>query len=164
MTAATDAAPAAQPAGNTGSEEKPGQAEKVAAEFFAALQRRDPDAAFHAVSPEARVTLHATGQHGGPEVARAFFDEALAAFPDLMLIVRRSRGFADGRALVELIFEGTQAADFLGAINQEKHLDIEQAWVLATEGDAVTGLTAYWDQNKLYRRLAVKRLDQIAIA
>ena len=63
-----------------------------------------------------------------------------------------------------LAVEGTQAADFLGAINQEKHLDIEQAWVLSTDGQVITGLTAYWDQNKLYRRLAVKRLDHIAIA
>jgi ketosteroid isomerase-like protein len=137
---------------------------QVADEFFAALGRGDIDTAFRAVSPDARVMLHATGQHGGPEVARAFFAEALAAFPDLMLTVRRTTGCGDGRVLAELIFEGTQAADFLGAINQEKHLDIEQAWLLSTDGDAITALTAYWDQNKLYRRLAVKRLDQIAIA
>jgi ketosteroid isomerase-like protein len=137
---------------------------RVAEEFFAALGRRDIDAAFQAVSPAARVTLHATGQRGGPEVARGFFAEALTAFPDLMLTVKRTVGCGDGRALAELIFEGTQAADFLGAINQEKHLDIEQAWLLSTDGDAITALTAYWDQNKLYRRLAVKRLDHIAIA
>ncbi len=137
---------------------------QVAAGFFAALGRGDIDTAFLAVSPSARVVLHATGQQGGPEVARGFFAEALTAFPDLMLTVRRTVGCADGKVLAELSFEGTQAADFLGAINQEKHLDIEQAWLLSTDGDVITALTAYWDQNKLYRRLAVKRLDQIAIA
>jgi ketosteroid isomerase-like protein len=136
----------------------------IAAGFFAALGRGDIDTAFRAVSPDARVTLHATGQHGGPEVARGFFAEALAAFPDLMLTVGRTVGCGNGRVLAELTFEGTQAAGFLGAINQEKHLDIEQAWLLSTDGDVITALTAYWDQNKLYRRLAVKRLDQIAIA
>jgi ketosteroid isomerase-like protein len=152
VTAATDAGPEhAAPA-------------RIATEFFAALGRGDIDTAFRAVSPAARVTLHATGQSGGPEVARGFFAEALTAFPDLMLTVKRTIGCADGRVLTELIFEGTQAADFLGAINQEKHLDIEQAWLLSTDGEVITGLTAYWDQNKLYRRLAVKRLDQIAIA
>jgi ketosteroid isomerase-like protein len=139
-------------------------ADIIALEFFAALGRSDVLAAFEVVSPSAEVIIYPTGQRGGPEVARAFFEEAVTAFPDLRLTVRRSRGCGDGRALVELTFEGTQAADFLGAINQEKHLDIEQAWVLATDGEFITGLTAYWDQNKLYRRLAVKRLDQIAIA
>jgi len=162
VTAATDAgqdrAQAAEQAG------KAGKAEKAAVQFFAALQRRDAAAALETLSPGAEVIIYPTDQRGGPEVARAFFDEALAAFPDLLLTIRRSRGFTDGRALVELTFEGTQAADFLGAINQEKHLDIEQAWVLATDDDAITALTGYWDQNKLYRRLAVKRLDQIAIA
>jgi ketosteroid isomerase-like protein len=139
-------------------------AARVAAGFFAALGRGDVQEAFAAVAPDAEVVLHATGQRGGPEVGRAFFTEAVAAFPDLLLKVEACRGCSDGRALVELTFEGTQAADFLGAINQEKHLDIEQAWVLATDGELITGLTGYWDQNKLYRRLAVKRLDQIAIA
>jgi ketosteroid isomerase-like protein len=139
-------------------------ADQIAREFFAALGRSDVDAAFEGVSPSAGVVIHPTGQRGGPEVARAFFEEAVAAFPDLRLTIRRSRGCGDGRALVELTFEGTQAADFLGAINQEKHLDLEQGWVLATDGELITGLTAYWDQNKLYRRLAVKRLDQISIA
>jgi ketosteroid isomerase-like protein len=150
-TEATGGAPAGTPA-------------DLAAEFVAALQRGDLDGAFRAVSPTAHVIIHPTGQDGGPEVAREFFGEALAAFPDLMLTVTRRTPCGDGRVLVELTFEGTQAADFLGAINQEKHLDIEQAWLLATQDGVITAVTGYWDQNKLYRRLAVKRLDRIAIA
>lgn len=136
----------------------------LADQFVSALQRGDLDGAFGAVSPAARVTIHPTGQAGGPRIARDFFAEALAAFPDLMLTVTRRTACRDGRVLIELIFEGTQAADFLGAINQEKHLDIEQAWLLTTQDGLITGITGYWDQNKLYRRLAVKRLDRIAIA
>jgi ketosteroid isomerase-like protein len=155
VTAATDAGPGHAPAD---------AAARIATDFFAALGRGDVETAFRAVAPDAPVVIHPTGQSGGPEVARGFFTEAVTAFPDLLLKVGTCRGCSDGRALVELTFEGTQAADFLGAINQEKHLDIEQAWVLATDGEVITALTGYWDQNKLYRRLAVKRLDQIAIA
>jgi hypothetical protein len=32
------------------------------------------------------------------------------------------------------------------------------------DGGAITQVTAYWCQQQLYRRLAVKRFDQIAIA
>jgi ketosteroid isomerase-like protein len=135
-----------------------------AGDFFAALRDRDAGRAFAVVSPAAAVVIHPTGQAGGPEVAREFFGAALAAFPDLMLTVTRATACGNGTVLVELTFEGTQAADFLGAINQEKHLDIEQAWLLATGDGLVTAITGYWDQNKLYRRLAVRRLDRVAIA
>jgi ketosteroid isomerase-like protein len=60
--------------------------------------------------------------------------------------------------------EGTQAADYAGAINTEKHLDIDQAWRFATADGLITEVAAYWCQAQLYRRLAVKRYDQIAIA
>jgi ketosteroid isomerase-like protein len=137
---------------------------ELADEFLTGIQRGDLDAAFRRVSPAAAVIIHPVGQAGGPEVAREFFRAALAAFPDLMLTVTHQTACDDGRVLIELTFEGTQAADFLGAINQEKHLDIEQGWLLTTQDGLITAITGYWDQNKLYRRLAVKRLDQIAIA
>jgi len=136
----------------------------VADDFILAVARGDLDGAFGAVSPAAQVIIHPTGQSGGPEVAREFFREALAAFPDLMLTVTRRIACGNGSVLIELTLEGTQAGDFLGAINQEKHLDIEQAWLLRTQDGLITAITGYWDQNKLYRRLAVKRLDRIAIA
>ena len=139
-------------------------AARLADEFLAALQRGELDEAFRRVSPAAEVLIHPTGQAGSADIAREFFREALTAFPDLMLTVSRATSCTDGRVLIELTFEGTQAADFLGAINQEKHLDIEQSWLLTTQDGLITAITGYWDQNKLYRRLAVKRLDRIAIA
>ena len=60
--------------------------------------------------------------------------------------------------------EGTQAAGYAGAINTEKHLDIDQAWRLVTGDGVITGVTVYWCQAQLYRRLGVKRYDEIAIA
>jgi hypothetical protein len=63
----------------------------------------------------------------------------------------------------EFKVEGTQAADYLGVVNQEKHLDLDQAWRFTVTGDRITGVQAYWCQNQLYRRLAVKRLDHVAI-
>ena len=142
----------------------PGTPASVADDFVIALAGGDLDGAFGAVSPAAEVVIHPTGRSGGPQVAREFFREALAAFPDLMLTVTRRTACGNGRVLVELSLEGTQAADFLGAINQEKHLDLEQAWLFTVSDGLITAITGYWDQNKLYRRLAVKRLDRIAIA
>ena len=60
--------------------------------------------------------------------------------------------------------EGTQSAGYAGAINTEKHLDIDQAWRFVTVGGLITEVAAYWCQAQLYRRLAVKRYDEIAIA
>ena len=48
--------------------------------------------------------------------------------------------------------------------NQEKHVDLDQAWILmVTPDDRVSAVIAYWDQNQLYRRLGVKRLDKVTI-
>ena len=91
------------------------------------------------------------------------FDETITAFPDLLLTVKRQFAGTDGVVVTELKCEGTQASDYLGAINQEKHLDIDQVWLLRVEGGLIRGITGYWDQNMLYRRLAVKRLDAVAI-
>jgi hypothetical protein len=35
--------------------------------------------------------------------------------------------------------------------------------LLRAENGTVRSITGYWDQNMLYRRLAVKRLDQVAL-
>ena len=45
--------------------------------------------------------------------------------------------------------EGTQAADYAGAINQEKHLDIDQAWRFVVSGGLIAGVTGYWCQAQL---------------
>jgi ketosteroid isomerase-like protein len=64
-------------------------------------------------------------------------------------------------ALVKV--EGTQAGEYAGVVNQEKHLDLDEAWRFTVAGGAITAVTAYWCQQQLYRRLAVKRFDQVAI-
>jgi len=66
--------------------------------------------------------------------------------------------------VAEITVDGTQASDFLGVVNQEKHFDLDQAWMLKVAPDnRISAVTAYWDQNQLYRRLGVKRLDKITI-
>ena len=59
--------------------------------------------------------------------------------------------------------DGTQAADYLGAVNQEKHVDLDQAWRFAVGRDQITEVHAYWCRQQLLRRLGVKRFDQVAI-
>ena len=93
---------------------------------------------------------------------RAFAEELVAALPDLRIPIRTLTG-TDDLAVVEVTMDGTQAADLLGIDNQEKHLDVEQAWMFWARDGVITGIKAYWCQNQLYRRLAVKRLDRIAI-
>ncbi|MGK3204273.1 nuclear transport factor 2 family protein [Amycolatopsis sp. MEPSY49] len=131
--------------------------------FLAAFELGDIAAALSVVDASARVSMYATGLRGaGKAELGEFLTDTAVAFPDLRLTVRRT--IETGPVVtVELKLEGTQAADYLGAINQEKHLDVDQAWRFTVDGDRITGVDAYWCQNQLYRRLAVKRLDQISL-
>jgi putative intracellular protease/amidase/ketosteroid isomerase-like protein len=132
--------------------------------FLDAWGRHDIDAAIAAVSPRASVTVHPLGIHDtGADALRRILVDLVRGFPDLMISV--SRVITTGDVVTALFkAEGTQAADYAGVINQEKHLDIDQAWRFVTDGGLITEATAYWCQAQLYRRLAVKRYDQIAIA
>ena len=133
-------------------------------EFLDALARRDVDAAMRLVDSQAAVTVHPFGLHEkGADVLRAVLADLVRAFPDLMISV--SRVITTGDVVTALFkAEGTQAAGYAGAINQEKHLDIDQAWRFVIDGGLITEVAAYWCQAQLYRRLAVKRYDEIAIA
>jgi steroid delta-isomerase-like uncharacterized protein len=136
----------------------------VAAAFFHAIVERDLEKAFALVADDAEVTIHPVGVRGGrADVALAFFRSTLVAFPDLTLKVKRTVTTAADTVVTELKFEGTQAAEYLGVINQEKHLDVDQGWVLRVADGQIRSITGYWCQNQLYRRLAVKRIDQPAI-
>jgi len=132
--------------------------------FLDAFARRDVAAALGVVDPQVSVTVHPLGIHAaGSDVLRGVLADLVRAFPDLL--VTTGRVITTGDVVTALIkVEGTQAAGYAGAINQEKHLDIDQAWRFTVRGGAVTEVTAYWCQQQLYRRLAVKRFDAIAIA
>ena len=132
--------------------------------FLDAFARHDVDAAMAVVDPRVSVTVHPFGLYeGGADVLRAVLADLVRAFPDLVIDV--SRVITTGEVVTALFkAEGTQAAGYAGAINQEKHLDIDQAWRFVTAGGLITEVAAYWCQAQLYRRLAVKRYDEIAIA
>jgi len=132
--------------------------------FLDAFARRDVDAAMALVDSQAAVTVHPFGiDTRGADALRAVLADLVRAFPDLMISV--SRVITTGDVVTALFkAEGTQAAGYAGAINQEKHLDIDQAWRFLVADGLITEVTAYWCQAQLYRRLAVKRYDEIAIA
>jgi steroid delta-isomerase-like uncharacterized protein len=132
--------------------------------FLDAFARHDVDAAIALADPQVSVTVHPFGLHeSGTDVLRTVLADLVRAFPDLVISV--SRVIATGGVVTALFkAEGTQTADYAGAINQEKHLDIDQAWRFVTGDGLITEVTAYWCQAQLYRRLAVKRYDEIAIA
>jgi ketosteroid isomerase-like protein len=132
--------------------------------FLDAFARHDIDAAMALTDPQVSVTVHPLGLHeAGPDALRQILADLVRGFPDLMITVGQVITTGD---VVTALFkaEGTQAADYAGAINQEKHLDIDQAWRFVTGGGVITDVAAYWCQAQLYRRLAVKRYDEIAIA
>jgi steroid delta-isomerase-like uncharacterized protein len=129
--------------------------------FLDAFARRDVDAAMALVDSQVAVTVHPFGLYDkGADVLRTVLADLVRAFPDLMITV--SRVIATGDVVTALFkAEGTQSADYAGAINQEKHLDIDQAWRFVVADGLITSVAAYWCQAQLYRRLAVKRYDEI---
>jgi len=132
--------------------------------FLEAFARHEVDAAVALADPQVSVTVHPLGLHDqGQDALRQVLADLVHAFPDLMINV--SRVITTGDVITALFkAEGTQAVGYAGAIHQEKHLDIDQAWRFVIGGGLITEVAAYWCQAQLYRRLAVKRYDKIALA
>jgi ketosteroid isomerase-like protein len=137
----------------------------VAEKFFGYLEDGEVDEILSMVTPDATVSLVPLNRHGPMAADGAYYLRELArSFPDLVVRVRRLFVTADNTAVAEINVDGTQAADFLAVVNQEKHFDLDQAWMLkVTPDDRISAVIAYWDQNQLYHRLGVKRLDEITI-
>ena len=138
-------------------------AKVLAGLWFEHLQRGEVSAALALFATDASIDIvpaQITGSARGEGVR--FVHGLVRAFPDLLFHVRSLTGTA-ALAIAEVTMEGTQAADFLGILNQEKHLDLDQAWMFRVHERRIAAVRAYWCQNQLYRRLAVKRLDRISI-
>ena len=140
-------------------------ARSLAEEFFGRLQAGEVDEILGLMTPEATASLVPLNWHGPMAAGGAsYLRELSRSFPDLVVRVRRLFVTGDDTAVAEITIDGTQADDFLAVINTEKHFDLDQAWLLkVTSDDRISAVTAYWDQNQLYRRLGVKRLDQVTI-
>jgi ketosteroid isomerase-like protein len=136
----------------------------IARTFFARMDARDANGVLALVTPHAKVTLVPLNLQGDAEdVGRRYFEQLASAFPDLSVRVRRLFVGNDNTAVAEITIAGTQAADFFGIINQEKLMDLDQVWFLHMNDGVIDRIKAYWCQNRLYRRLGVKRLDHITI-
>ncbi len=136
----------------------------VARTFFARMDTHDTSGALALVAPHTNVALLPLNLQGDAEnVGRQYFEQLMRAFPDLSVRVRRLFVGNDNTAVAEIAIEGTQAADFFGVINQEKLMDLDQVWFLHVNDGVIDRIKAYWCQNRLYRRLGVKRLDHVTI-
>lgn len=137
----------------------------LAEEFFAHMEAGDVDEILGMMTPEATVSLVPLNWHGPMAAGGAsYLRELSRSFPDLLVRVRRLFVTGDNTAVAEITIDGTQGDAFLAVANQEKHFDLDQAWMLTvTPDDRISAVIAYWDQNQLYRRLGVKRLDKITI-
>ena len=133
-------------------------------QFIGALANHDINAAVALAAPDVAVAVYPLRVEGtGAAILEQVLKNLVRAFPDLLITV--SRVIVTGDVVTALFkAEGTQAADYAGAINQEKHLDIDEAWRFTVADGRITRVHAYWCQAQLYRRLAVKRFDEIAIA
>jgi ketosteroid isomerase-like protein len=140
-------------------------ARSLAEEFFGRLQAGEVNEILGLMTPEATVSLVPLNWHGPMAAGGAsHLRELSRSFPDLEVRVRRLFVTGDNTAVAEITIDGTQADDFLAVVNQEKHFDLDQAWMLkVTPDDRISAVTVYWDQNQLYRRLGVKRLDKVTI-
>ena len=140
-------------------------ARSLAENFFGRIQAGEVGDILDLMTLDATVSLVPLNRHGPMATdGAAYVRELTRSFPDLEARVRRLFVTADHTAVAEITIDGTQADDFLAVANQEKHLELDQAWMLqVTPADRISAVTAYWDQNQLYRRLGVKRLDKITI-
>jgi ketosteroid isomerase-like protein len=140
-------------------------ARSLAEKFFGHLEAGEVDEILGMVAPGATVSLVPLNRHGLMTAEGACYLRELArSFPDLLVQLRRLFVTGDNTAVAEITIRGTQAGDFLAVANQEKQFDLDQAWMLrVTPDDRISAVIAYWDQNQLYRRLGVKRLDKITI-
>lgn len=138
-------------------------AREVADGFLDGLAGRDTAKALADVAEDVAISIHPLGITGtGREQLGSILAELLTAFPDLLVTVKKTVVTGD-RVTAEVKLEGTQAADFSGIVNQEKHIDVDGAWHFKVAGHAITQVDGYWCQQQIYRRLGVKRLDQLAI-
>jgi len=138
---------------------------RLAERFFARVEAGEVDEILGMMTPDATVSLVPLNRHG-PMAAdgASYLRELSRSFPDLVVRVRRLFVAGDNTAVAEITIDGTQAEAFLAVSNQEKHVDLDQAWMLkVTPDDRISAVIAYWDQNQLYRRLGVKRLDKVTI-
>jgi ketosteroid isomerase-like protein len=132
--------------------------------FFARMDAHDANGVLALVTPHAKVTLVPLNLQGEAEdVGSRYFEQLASAFPDLSVRLRRLFVGNDNTAVAEITIAGTQAADFFGIINQEKLMDLDQVWFLHVNDGVIDLIKAYWCQNRLYRRLGVKRLDHVTI-
>ena len=136
----------------------------VARTFFARMDAHDANGVLALITPHAKVTLVPLNLQGDAEdVGRRYFEQLASAFPDLSVRVRRLFVGNDNTVVAEITIAGTQAADFFGIVNQEKLMDLDQVWFLHVNDAVIDRIKVYWCQNRLYRRLGVRRLDQVTI-
>jgi len=132
-------------------------------DLLAALNAHDLDGVTARLAGQITVEIPPMSVHGGGRgEAKNFFANLLNAFPDLRVTIKRLVVIGDA-VTVEVKVEGTQAAAYAGAINQEKHLDVDEAWRFDIRDGLVVGLEAYWCHQQMLRRLGVKRFDQLAL-
>src|SRR5207249_6780329 len=102
----------------------------AARSFLERIGDRDVKGALDLAAPDATVELVPLGLSGTlRQEGRGYLDALVEAFAGLTVRIPRFFVTADGTAVAEVTVDGVQGADFLGIVNQEKHLDVDQVWL-----------------------------------
>src|SRR6516164_8150349 len=123
------------------------------------LSARDFEGANALILAQAAVDFAPAGICGSfSEEGAKFFQDLIATFPDLRLTVHSVVADSEAAA-IEITVEGTQGADFLGIHNQDKHIDVDQAWVI-TAAHVLTTTTCI---TKSLPNLALIGMDSLGM-
>ena len=147
----------------------------VVAEFFDRYRAYDVDGMTDLCSTNADlcyVPVERWGKqrvlHGDGKVrtvGKPLWTGLIVSFPDLTNTVHTITSNDDGDVVAQVDIEGTQQLPWGLIAPAGRHYRQPHLFIFRVGPDLlIDSITAYWCQAQLYRRLAVKRYDQIAIA
>jgi glyoxylase-like metal-dependent hydrolase (beta-lactamase superfamily II)/ketosteroid isomerase-like protein len=129
--------------------------EHVARDYFAALGRRDLDAAANHLAPDLRGVMHGLAELDGPRAVREFFAELFAALPDWTIEVRRTAAEGDTVAVHWRITGTFTGAPWHGLEANGARLDFQGADVITVREGRIAANDAFADGLSAYRQLGV---------
>jgi steroid delta-isomerase-like uncharacterized protein len=138
------------------------EALEVAAQYFDAWNRRDPEAIAAVFVPEGTYTdptvPEGLGPAGTAEYARGLF----TGFPDLAFQIESAAECGPGTIAAQWVMTGTNDGPFLGLPPSGRAVRLEGADFVATEGDRVRSVVGYFDTRAVPEQLGLQVIVQPA--
>jgi steroid delta-isomerase-like uncharacterized protein len=136
------------------------EALEVAAQYFDAWNRRDPEGIAAIFVPEGTYTdptvPEGLGPAGTAEYARGLF----TGFPDLSFQVESAAECGPGTIGAQWVMTGSNDGPFLGLPPSGRAVRLEGADFIATEGDRVRSVVGYFDTRAVPEQLGLQVIVQ----